>query len=88
MANKRQLKKEIRMTCEALFAEAVAVSLYSNKGQKENSNAMLFCIVKTQDNFLRRVCHPEPGMKAKVYYNDLREKFGEQVTEFLDHLNS
>ena len=41
-----------------------------------------------QNNYITRVSHPEPGMSAKAYYKDLREKFSAQVSEVLDQLNS
>ena len=88
MANKRKLKKRINLICEALFAECVAVSLYGPSPHKANLNAHAFSIVKLQDNAIRRVSHPEPGIPAKKYYNDLREKFAAQVSDILDQINA
>ena len=88
MANKRKLKKRINLICESLFAECVAVSLYGPSPHKENLNAHAFSIVKLQDNAIRRVSHPEPGIPAKKYYNDLREKFAAQVSDVLDQINA
>ena len=87
MANKRKLKKRINLICEALFADCVAASLYGPKGNKENMEAHLFTIVKMQDHYIRRVSHPEPGLSAKVYFKDLREKFNVQVSNMLDQIN-
>ena len=87
MMNKRTLKKAINLICEELFAEGVAISLYGPLPQKE-AEALLFSIVKMQDNYLKRVSHPEPGMSAKAYYKDLREKFSAQVSEILDQINA
>ncbi|MBR0165859.1 MAG: hypothetical protein IJQ13_03150 [Prevotella sp.] len=88
MSNKRSLKKGIQLICEELFAECVAVSLYGHETNKENAEALLFTIVKMQDNFIKRISHPEPGLSAKVYYKDLREKFSAQVGEILDQINA
>ena len=88
MANKRRLKKRISLICEALFAECVAVSLYGPSPNKENLQAHAFSIVKLQDYAIRRVSHPEPGIPAKKYFKDLREKFGAQVSEILDQINA
>ena len=88
MANKRRLKKKINLICEALFAECVAVSLYGPSPDKENMEAHVFSIVKLQDNAIRRVSHPEPGIPAKKYFKDLREKFSAQVSDILDQLNA
>lgn len=88
MANKRALKKGINVICETLFAECVAVSLYGTKENRAKAEDQFYAIVKLQDHFIRRVSHPEPGISAKKYFLDLREKFGKQVTEILDHINS
>ena len=87
MANKRNLKKRINLICEALFADCVAVSLYGPKGNKENMEALLFSIVKMEDHFTRRISHPQPGIKPKAYFKDLREKFGAQVSNILDQID-
>ena len=88
MSNKRKLKKGIQLICEDLFAECVAANLYGPETNKENGDALLFSIVKMQDNYINRISHPEPGMQAKVYYKDLREKFSAQVSEILDQINA
>jgi hypothetical protein len=41
-----------------------------------------------RNNFVRRISHPEPGMSAKAYYKDLKEKFAAQASELLDQLVS
>ena len=87
MANKRKLKKQINLICEALFADCVAVSLYGPKGNQENMEALLFTIVKMQDHFTKRISHPEPGITPKAYFQDLREKFGAQVSNILDQID-
>lgn len=88
MANKRTLKKAINQICEELFAESIAVSLYGTKNIKDNAEAILFSILNLQNHYIRRISHPEPGMKAKDYYKDLREKFSAQVGEIVDQINA
>jgi hypothetical protein len=88
MANKRTLKKAINQICEELFAESIAASLYGTKNNKDNAEAILFSILNVQNNFIRRISHPEPGMKAKAYYKDLREKFSAQASEIEDQINA
>jgi len=41
-----------------------------------------------EDHYIKRISHPEPGIPAKKYYKDLREKFSSQVNEILDQINS
>ena len=88
MASKRTLKKKINLICEELFAEGVARSLYGHDAQKDNGQAILFSIVKMQNNYISRISHPEPGMKAKDYFKDLREKYSAEIGEILDQINS
>lgn len=87
MANKRVLKKAIHGVCDDLFAEAVALMHYGEKGQKENAKAQLYAIAKMEDECIRRVSHPEPGMKANAYFKDLREKFAAQLSDIVDQMN-
>mgnify|MGYP007101906372 FL=1 len=87
MANKRTLKKAITFICEELFAEGVAISLYGPRPKKD-VEALLFSIVKMKANYIKRISLPEPGMKAKAYFKDLRENFSAQVGEISDQLNS
>ena len=88
MANKRTLKNAINVICEELFTETVAASLYGNNVHKDNIEALLFSIIRLQSNFIRRISHPEPGMPAKKYYDDLREKFSGQASEIIDQINN
>ena len=88
MANKRSLKHIINLICEELFAEAVAASLYGNQPNKENAEAVLSSILRLQSNYICRISHPEPGMEAKQYYKDLREKFSIEADEIIDQLNN
>jgi hypothetical protein len=88
MANKRLLKHAINSICEDLFTECVAASLYGADTHKDNADALLFSIIRLQKEFTCRVSHPEPGMPAKKFYKDLREKFAIQVNEIVDHINN
>ena len=87
MANKRILKKKINLICEALFADCVAVSLYGPEANKGNAEAHLYTIVQMHDHYIKRVSHPEPGITAKAYFKDLRDKFNAQVSDMLDEIN-
>ena len=86
MASKRHLKQKINLICEELFAECVAGSLYGQN--RESAKALIFSTIKMRNNYVRRISHPEPGLTAKAYYKDLKEKFAAQAGELLDQLNS
>ena len=87
MANKRTLKRAIHLICEELFAEGIALSLYGAKEQQEGAGAMLYSIAKMEDEYIKRISHPEPGMPQKAYFKDLREKFSAQASDIVDQLN-
>lgn len=85
MANKRSLKKIINYICSDLFSECVATTLYGNK-KEEDVNAILSSVLILQSNYIRRVSHPEPGMTARAYYKDLKDRFSAQVNETIDNI--
>ena len=87
MANKRKLKRGIRLVCEELFTETVAISLYGPEALKSNAEAMFLSIAKTEAEFIGRISHPEPGMKPKAYFKELREQFAAQISDYLNQLN-
>lgn len=87
MANRRDLKKQINLICEELFADFVAASLYGNAPNRFEVETILHSIDKLQENYISRISHPEPGMPAKLYFKDLREKFNKEVCEIVDHIN-
>lgn len=88
MANKRTLKHAIKLVCGELFAECVAASLYGSKNNEENFEALLYSIIKIQDNYISRVGHPEPGMPAAIYFRDLKDKFNAEVDDIINQINS
>ncbi len=86
MASKRVLKQTINLISEELFAECVAASLYGQN--RDSAESLIFSTIKMRNNYIRRISHPEPGLPAKVYYKDLREKFAAEASEILDQLNN
>jgi len=88
MANKRSLKHAINLVCEELLVECVAATLYGNEKHSDNADALLYTIITVQSDFIRRVSHPEPGMKAHLYFKTLREEFAAQVSEIIDQINN
>ena len=84
MANKRTLKKNINYICSELFSECVAEALYNNK--QEQGTEMLPNILAMHSNYIRRVSHPEPGLKAKAYYKDLNDRFYAETEEMVNNI--
>lgn len=88
MANKRNLKHQINYVCSELFAECVAMSMYNQKVSDEDTKALLASILCIHNDFIRRVSHPEPGMKPRLFYKDLISNFNKQVSETVDQISN
>lgn len=85
MANKRDLKKNINCICGDLFSECVSLALYGNKKQ-DDVNALLSSVLIINRDYISRVSHPEPGLKPKLYFKDLRSSFTTHVNELVDNI--
>ena len=88
MSNKRDLKRTINYICGDLFTEGIAASLYGENRDNDNTEAILTSILVMHSNYSRRVSHVQPGMPAKVYFKDLKDKFSKEVNEIVDQLNN
>lgn len=88
MANKRELKRTINYITSDLFAECVAASLYNGKPDKEDVDGILTTIVATNSDFIKRVSHPEPGMKQTDYYKKLIADFNLQTNEIINQISN
>lgn len=88
MANKRVLKRTINNICGDLFAEAMAAILYGNMVHKEAADNLLTTIIITRNDFVSRVSHPEPGMKAHDYYKALINDFNNNTSDIIDRIGN
>lgn len=86
MANKRILKRTINNVCEVLFAECIAASMYSTKADETSVQSLLTSILVLNDDYIRRVSHPEPGLAPKAYYQHLKQSFGKETLEIVDQI--
>ncbi len=88
MTNRKNLKRTINQVCGDLFAECIAVSTVSNKYDHADVDALLASIVRINSEFVSRISHIEPGMKAHEYFKDLINDFNKQVCEIVDQINN
>lgn len=86
MASKRTLKRTLNYVCSDLFAECMAASLYRGKSEKEDIEALLKSILMLHNQYIKRVSHPEPGLKQKMYYKNLTTQFDKEVAEIVDQI--
>lgn len=91
MANKRDLKRSVNYICGDLLAEAVAASLYNDKNddrKDEEANNLFAAIIIMRNDFVSRISHQEPGMKAKVYFKKLATDFNAQASDIIDKISN
>jgi len=88
MAKVRILKRKINNACTELFTECVIASQFGGKANRENVNAILTSIIETNNDYIKRVSHPEPGMTAKAYYKYLKTHFNKTMLELIDQLSN
>lgn len=88
MATKRNLKRVVNGVCSDLFAEVVALSLYGSKETKDSAGDILTSIFVMRNDFVKRISHQEPGMKAKEYYKAFHRDFAKQVNDIIDQINT
>ena len=50
------------------------------------ANEMLSNILAMHGNYICRVSHPEPGLTAKTYYNDLINRFNAETEEMVNNI--
>ena len=88
MANKRDLKRTINYITSELFAECVAASLYNGDTKQADVDGILSAIVMLNTDFIKRVCHPEPGVKPTLYFKNLITDFNKQSSEIIDQITN
>lgn len=87
MAKRRELKRSINYICSDLFAEYMAASLYNGTPNPEDVKNLLTSILTMHSSYICRVSHVEPGMKASVYFQDLKTHFNKDVNDVIDQIN-
>lgn len=89
MANKRNLKKALNNVCGELFAECIAAASVSKHEDAEvNLEALLKSVLHMHSDYIMRVSHPEPGMKAKKYYQALIVSFNKDINDTVDRIGN
>lgn len=83
MASRRKLKKNVNYIAGELFAECLFNSLYVPNTDKAQADKLMTEILETQDEFISRISHTEPG-NVKVFYKKFRADFNAKVDEIID----
>lgn len=88
MANKRELKQTINFVCAELLSEAFIAGMLEKNIENESVDNLLNAIVRINHDYIRRISHPEPGMKQKIYFKDLIDNFNKDVDETIDMIGN
>lgn len=83
MASRRNLKKNINYITGELFVECLVNGLYVLGTDKKKTDDLMAEILKTQDEFISRISHTEPG-NVKGFYKKLRSDFNAKVDEIIN----
>ena len=78
MASRKNLKKVIGYISSELLSQAVFVALNSERDAAE-WNAVFEKILVLNNDYVARVSHKQPGMKASAYFNALCESFDKEA---------
>lgn len=84
MANRKQLKKNIKNICGELFTDCVALSLCKGTDQ-EKLQQLMAEILNLHDEYVSRISHTEPGA-VKQFYHKLKTEFTEKANDISERI--
>lgn len=84
MANRRQLKKSIKMITGDLFADCVALGMCQQVDEKKLDELMTE-IIAIHGEYVARISHTEKGSE-KLFYKKLKEEFTQKVNDLSDRI--
>ncbi|MFA6831112.1 MAG: hypothetical protein WCR36_02415 [Bacteroidaceae bacterium] len=87
MPSRRKLKKAVGYALGELLTEAMVFKAYIPKVDVEKADLLMNKIIKTNDEFIKRISHTEPG-SVKLFYKKFGEDFNTAIDEILEDLNS
>lgn len=79
MANRRNLKKDIRNICDLLLDECIAVMLIRKEVDEAALDAVMTRILNVKHDYLCRVSHTEPG-QARAFYRQLHTSLTAEIS--------
>lgn len=85
MANKRTIKKQINYMAGELFSECLFIKLYMNDTDQKKADELMGRILNMQDEFLRRVCHIEPG-SVKPFFRKLKADIQAETNAIIEEM--
>lgn len=84
MANRKQLKKQIKATTAELFADCVVLGL-CGQSEREKLEPVMADILALHNDYVARISHTEKGQE-KLFYRKLREEFAAKVSALSERI--
>lgn len=84
MANRRQLKKSVKMVTGELFADCVALGM-CRQGNKEELDKLMKEVIELHTDYVARISHTERGSEKK-FYQKLKQEFTEKVNDLSNRI--
>lgn len=86
MAKRKVLKKRINYIIGELFTECLINGKNVAEENKPKVNELLVEILNTQNEFISRISHTQPG-NVKGFYKKLIQDFNDKVNELIDAIS-
>ena len=84
MANRKQLKKSIKMITGDLFADCVALSMCQQANQ-ETLDELMKEVIALYSEYVTRISHTEKGSE-QAFYRKLKQEFTEKVNNLNERI--
>lgn len=84
MANRKRLKKSIKIVTGELFADCVTL-IHLGQGNAETLQKLMVEVLTIHNDFVARLSHVEKG-EEKHFFKKLREEFTEKVNNLSDRI--
>ena len=85
MAKRRILKKRVNYIVGELFAECIVLQYIVPNIDSSKVDALMVNILETQDDFVSRISHTEPG-NVKGFYKAFHRDFQAKVDAIIDEI--
>ncbi|MBD9027497.1 MAG: hypothetical protein EGQ96_03015 [Prevotella sp.] len=84
MANRKRLKKSIKIVTGELFADCVALA-HIGQGDSEKLQGLMVEVLALHSDFVARLSHVEKG-EEKKFFKKLRDEFTQKVNDLSNRI--
>ena len=84
MANRKQLKKSVKMITGDLFADCVALSM-CQQADRDTLDQLMKEILSLHGEYVTRISHTEKGSE-RAFYRKFKQEFTEKVNNLSERI--